>query len=93
MFRVPAENSILGFAVLQGASTPAILDQKMAINEQLYKDSRGLGGTLYPFSTVRLSRHDWQLHYGPQWEALVKAKDRYDPGNVFASGPDIFAVQ
>lgn len=90
MFRVPAESSILGFAVLQGASSPAILRQKIATNEELYKASRALGGTLYPFSTVRLSQRDWQLHYGPQWDALIRAKYRYDPENVFASGPDTF---
>jgi FAD/FMN-containing dehydrogenase len=90
MFRVAAESSILGFAVLQGASSPAILKEKIATNERLYKENRALGGTLYPFSTVRLSQHDWQMHYGPQWETLVKAKDRYDPDNLFASGPDTF---
>jgi hypothetical protein len=90
LFRVPAESGILGFAVLQGASTPAILEQKIATNGQLYTESRALGGTLYPFSTLRLSQQDWQLHYGPQWETLVNAKYRYDPDNVFASGPDAF---
>ena len=83
MFRVPSESGILGFAVLQGASSPAILKDKIATNEELYKESRAQGGTLYPFSTVLLSQRDWQMHYGRQWDTLVGAKDRYDPENVF----------
>ena len=91
MFRVPDETGILGLAVLQGASSPAILKQKIATNEQLYRENRALGGTLYPFSALPLSRHDWQMHYGRHWDTLTDAKDRYDPENVFASGPDLFS--
>jgi FAD/FMN-containing dehydrogenase len=49
---------------------------------------REQGGTLYPFAAVAMTRGDWERHYGEHLQALRKAKHRYDPANVFASGPD-----
>lgn len=40
---------------------------------------------------VRLDRKDWKRHYGPQFKRLIAAKRRYDPDNIFTSGPDMFA--
>src|SRR5918996_6642747 len=48
--------------------------------------------TLYPFAALELSPVDWQQHYGPIWPALARAKRRYDPDGVLASGPDVFRM-
>jgi cytokinin dehydrogenase len=62
-------------------------------NRQLFEESRALGGTLYPFSAVKLSRSDWRQHYGHDFDELARAKHRYDSTNVLASGPDLFQTK
>jgi cytokinin dehydrogenase len=59
-------------------------------NRRLFEESRALGGTLYPFSAVNLSRTDWRRHYGESFADLTRAKHCFDPRNVLTSGPDLF---
>ena len=37
-----------------------------------------------------LTQEDWRRHYGEQWHDLAKAKRRYDPDAVLASGPQLY---
>jgi FAD/FMN-containing dehydrogenase len=37
-----------------------------------------------------MSDLEWQQHYGSAWPMLARAKQRYDPDRLFASGPDLF---
>jgi hypothetical protein len=39
---------------------------------------------------VRLTPEDWRRHYGAEFVRLATAKERYDPHNLLAGGPDIF---
>jgi hypothetical protein len=52
----------------------AQVDLMLKANRRLFEESRALGGALYPFTAVNLSR----------------AKHCFDPRNVLASGPDMF---
>jgi FAD/FMN-containing dehydrogenase len=91
LFRVPDTPHTFGFGILRFAPPePALIARMLAFNRRLFEQNRALGGTHYPIDALELTRHDWQRHYGPQWGALVRAKRRYDPDNVLASGPDIF---
>jgi cytokinin dehydrogenase len=91
LFRLPADETVVYLALLRTpTSDPDVVDRMLGANRTLFELNRSLGGTHYPFSALRLSRQDWERHYGPYWGQLVKAKQRYDPDNVFASGPDIF---
>jgi cytokinin dehydrogenase len=91
LFRLPAEETVAYLALLRTqTSDPGVVDRMLGANRTLFELNRSLGGTHYPFSALRLSRQDWERHYGPYWGQLVKAKQRSDPDNVFASGPDIF---
>jgi cytokinin dehydrogenase len=91
LFRIPDEPTCVGFVTLRTpTSDPAIVERMLSGNRALFEQNRSLGGTHYPFSAIPTSRHDWKRHYGGQWGRLVRAKHRYDPGNIFASGPDIF---
>lgn len=91
LFRTPAEDTFVYMAFLrtQTDDQPTVASMLKG-NRKLFEKTRDLGGVLYPFSAVHLSRGDWERHYGEQWPALIEAKARYDPQDVFASGPDIF---
>ncbi len=90
LFRVPDADVCVGFAAIRGSADPATLERMVAGNRVLYEDARAIGGTLYPFSALELSHDDWRKHYGSAWPVLARAKRVYDPGNVLASGPDLF---
>lgn len=93
LMRVPAEEKLVGFALLRFAQDAEEGERMLAGNRQLFEESRALGGTLYPFSAVKLSRSDWRQHYGEDFDELARAKRRYDRRNVLASGPDSFQVK
>lgn len=91
LLRLPAEENFVGLAMLRTQTSDAdVVARMLAGNRTLFKQNRSLGGTHYPFSALELSRRDWRLHFGSDWDALVRAKRRHDPDNIFASGPDIF---
>lgn len=62
----------------------------LAFTAVIFDLNREQGGTHYPFTALALSRAEWERHYGPAFGGLADAKRRFDPHNVFASGPDIF---
>lgn len=91
LFRIPNREHLVGLGMLRTPTTdPEIVARMVTGNRTLFEENRSRGGTHYPFSAFPLSDHDWQRHYGHHWADLVRAKRRYDPDNVFASGPDIF---
>jgi cytokinin dehydrogenase len=90
LFRVPSEEKLVAFAMIRYASDTEEGERMLKANRQLFDEMRALGGTLYPFSAVKLSKSDWQQHYGEEFRELARAKRRYDRNNVLASGPDLF---
>ncbi len=90
---IPAQEKVVGFALLFFAQDAAQGERMLAGNRQLFEESRALGGTLYPFTAVKLSRSDWRHHYGNDFDDLTRAKHRYDSNNVLASGPDLFQTK
>ena len=88
---MPKQEHVVYMAMLRAeTSDPNTLARLLAGNRTLFDSNRSLGGTLYPYSALELSRGDWRRHYGEAWRKLASAKQRYDPDNVFASGPDLF---
>ena len=91
LLRLPCEETLVYAALLRtDTSDPDTLARMLAGNRTLFEANRELGGTLYPFAALELTRDDWRRNYGSAWSALTRAKQRYDPSNVFASGPDLF---
>lgn len=90
LMRIPAEQKLVGCAIIRYAANAQEADQMLAANRRLFEESRALGGAMYPFSAVKLSRSEWRHHYGQDFALLARAKRCYDPNNVLASGPDIF---
>jgi cytokinin dehydrogenase len=89
LFRLPREATFAHVAMLRTPTTdPSLVARMLAGNRTLFEHSRDLGGTLYPFAALELSGREWQQHYGPVWPALARAKRRYDPDLVLASGPN-----
>ncbi len=90
LMRVPREQKLVGFALIRYAANASQVELMLKANRRLFEESRALGGTLYPFSAVKLSRREWRQHYGEDFSLLASAKRCFDPRNVLASGPDIF---
>jgi FAD/FMN-containing dehydrogenase len=90
LMRVPREQKLVGFALIRYAANASEVELMLNANRRLFEESRALGGTLYPFSAVKLSRTEWRQHYGEDFRLLASAKRCFDPKNVLASGPDIF---
>ena len=91
LFRLPGQGTFDYVATLRTPTTdPKVVARMLAGNRALFERNREIGGTLYPFSAVRMSGLEWQQHYGTVWPALAHAKHRHDPDRVLASGPDVF---
>jgi cytokinin dehydrogenase len=91
LFRAPEQDTFVYIAMLRAETTDSnTVSRLLAGNRTLFESARERGGTLYPYSALELSRDDWRRHYGERWGGLVDAKRRFDPDNVFASGPDLF---
>jgi cytokinin dehydrogenase len=91
LFRAPVEERAYGFDILRTLpNDPQVIEQVLAFNRALYDKNRAVGGTNYPISAVRLLPEDWRRHYGSEYARLAAAKQRYDPDNLLAGGPDIF---
>jgi cytokinin dehydrogenase len=84
------ETSVCVVFQREEASDPSVVSRMLKGNRELFVRNRALGGTHYPFAALELSPGDWQKHYGSAWPALVRAKRRYDPDGVLASGPNLF---
>ena len=91
LFRLPQEQIVCYTALLRSpTSDPEVLARILAGNRALYEHNRRIGGTLYPFAALELTKQDWRRHYGARWHDLARAKRRYDPDGVFASGPNLY---
>jgi hypothetical protein len=89
LFRVPNEETAIGFDTLRALPAGVDVKSALAFNRRLYDRCHELGGTQYPISAVELDADDWARHYGEQWERLLAAKHRFDRHDVLASGPDV----
>ncbi|ELP71003.1 FAD-binding protein [Streptomyces turgidiscabies] len=65
---------------------PENVREAVAANRALYERARALGGVLHPTSALPMTSGDWRAHFGPVWETLARAKDRYDPRSVLTRG-------
>ena len=89
LFRTMDEELGVGFDTLRALPVGTDATSVLAFNRRLYDRCKELGGSQYPISAVALDAHDWQVHYGAEWERLLRAKRRYDRDDVLASGPDV----
>jgi FAD/FMN-containing dehydrogenase len=92
LFRVPEADTCVYVAMLRAPATDQeAVARVLAGNRALFERNRSLGGTLYAFAALDLSRSDWRQHYAESWSSSIALKRRHDPDNLFASGPDVLA--
>jgi FAD/FMN-containing dehydrogenase len=89
--RVPSEELAVRFQLLR--RPPASFTDVgalLAMNRTLYERARDIGGTRLTTTALPFSQADWSQYYGPAWESLRTAKQRFDPNNVLTPGQGIF---
>jgi cytokinin dehydrogenase len=89
--RVPSEDLAVRFQLLR--RPPASFTDVgalVAMNRTLYERARDIGGTRLTTTALPFSQADWRQYYGPVWESLRTAKQRFDPNNVLTPGQGIF---
>jgi FAD/FMN-containing dehydrogenase len=91
-FRLPREPNVFLFDVLTSGlpTNPAYVPTEVAKTRAMYERARAIGGTLYPIGSTPMSHADWVLQYGPVFDELLEAKNRYDPDRILTPGPGIF---
>ncbi|HEX6526788.1 MAG TPA: FAD-binding protein [Streptosporangiaceae bacterium] len=78
---------LLRMPLPQDQGVPRMLAQ----NRRLYDLAVSLGAKRYLIGAIPgMTTQEWRLHFGSEWERLVSAKRRYDPGNVLAPGQGFF---
>jgi cytokinin dehydrogenase len=94
LFRLPDEELVWLFDVLTSRDAPGYDEDfaanKRARNNVWFDMVRELGGTRYPIGTLDFTPGDWRRHYGAEWRAFKRAKNRFDPHNILTPGPGIF---
>ena len=94
LFRLPDEELVWLFDVLTSHNAPGkdedFAANKRARNNAWYDLARDVGGTRYPIGTLDFTPGDWRRHYGSEWYAFKKAKEKFDPENILTPGPGIF---
>ena len=91
LLRLPDEPVVFPFNLVRfPPGGAAVADEMVARNAAVYERIRGLGGLLYPVSALPLAGADWRDHFGPEWDVLAAAVDRFDPGHVLTPGQGIF---
>lgn len=91
LLRMPSEPVAFLFDILSTAPDSIVAAQMVARNRTLFERARDLGSKRYVISAIPFSQDDWEQHFGPVWDQLVSAKDRFDPDGILTPGPGIFA--
>ncbi|MDF2698067.1 MAG: putative cytokinin oxidase [Labilithrix sp.] len=90
LLRTPNED-FFTFNLLRFAPPdPVGVDALIAQNRDFFDEAVLAGGVHYPLGSIPLSPADWRDHYGEVYDDFLRAKRRFDPGNVLTPGQGIF---
>jgi cytokinin dehydrogenase len=94
LLRVPDEPVIFVFSLLRTAAPDSggalSANVMLSDNRALFERGRALGGYEYPIGSIPMTKADWVEHFGPRWQFLAAARQRYDPGGILTPGQGIF---
>ncbi|MFC8514730.1 FAD-binding protein [Streptomyces sp. NPDC057257] len=88
LLRKPPGQLLYLFALLRTApaDNPRKAAQMVAANRRAYQQARTVGAVAYPINALPMTPDDWQAHYGPLWDSLVRAKSLHDPHGILTTG-------
>jgi cytokinin dehydrogenase len=90
-FQAPDEEVGFLFDILRFTPpVPALVDQAIAENLQLFAEAKARGGKRYPISAIPFTKHDWIEHFGCDWFLFLLQKARFDGKNTLTPGQGIF---
>ncbi len=94
LFRVPDEPAAFHLSLLRlPEADPAQVAGMLADNRALHDQAVALGGRRYVIGAVPdFTPADWQQHFGPRWDLLLRAKARFDPDNVLTPAQGLFGA-
>jgi cytokinin dehydrogenase len=93
LFRVPDARAAFHLSLLRTAAppTPDVIATMLAGNRTLYDRAITAGGTRYVIGAIPgFTPRDWRRHFGPTWDFLARAKQRFDPDRILTPGQGIF---
>ena len=93
LLRLPPEPLCHAFNLIRlpGTDDPAAAERLVEANRAIYHRVRDTGSTLYPASAaLPLTPAEWRDHFGPLFELLCEAKERFDPDMLLTPGYEIF---
>jgi FAD/FMN-containing dehydrogenase len=92
LLRMPSDDLCYAFNLIRMPATSDAMEAKRLVdaNRATYARVTAAGGTLYPVSALPLSKSEWRNHFGPAFDQLRAAKQRYDPGNILTPGYEVF---
>lgn len=95
LLRLPSDEWCFAFNLVRLPDTadPAVADRLVRDNRAIYDRIRTGGGMLYAASAFPMSAGDWRDHFGPVFERLHRAKQKFDPDMILTPGYEIFGVR
>ena len=99
MFMLPRREEFALATFLIRAGGLPISDGERAYSEAvttvrgLVDKTYAVGGKVYPPYAPFFSRADWEAHYGPNWQRLIAAKNKFDPMGILTPGTGMFVAQ
>jgi FAD/FMN-containing dehydrogenase len=85
LFMRPPGEDLIGFGVLP-AIPPKYWEEARPMIESLHRMSVLFGGKRYLSGWIDFTPEEWRGHFGPEWDAFVRAKRRWDPDGILNPG-------
>ena len=85
LFMRPAGEFLMGFGILPAVPKQFLPEVLPRLNMASHASAL-MGGKRYLSGWIDFDHAAWKAHYGPQWTAVVAAKEKYDPHHVLNPG-------
>jgi hypothetical protein len=92
-FRTPDTTRFWLFGLLRAAQSEREIEAMASANVELYRRATGIGAVRYPCDSLQCPAgpEEWSEHFGPLWDRVQAAKQRFDPEGILTPGLRIFS--